>query len=144
METINNINHDHNTHQNNSNGLSSISKNVNSQGIGLMVEKYHSPDSPNSPNSPGSPSNYSNCILSPPNSLSVNNSGTHNLNQTIINNSNIQFKNYTVRNPPGPQQQLQPQQSSGSSDTNDSVQQVDITEPLRPLAFSNVSAKLNN
>lgn len=54
--------------------------------------------SPNSPNSPSS--DYS------------NNESLRNNELASNNNSNIQFKNYTVRNPPGFQQQLQQQSDS--------------------------------
>lgn len=70
--------------------------------ISGCVEAYHSSHSPHSPHSP---SHYSNGIASPSSSISINNDTYNSLNNsTSASNGSIQFKNYTVRNPPGTQQ----------------------------------------
>lgn len=97
--------------------------------------EYHA-DSPDSSHSPHSPSHYPNEITSPSSSISVTNDTAIN---AVINNANIQFKNYTVRNPPGNQQMHNSNNLNTNSNNPPSSDSTDKNAVSSPANFKNNS-----
>jgi hypothetical protein len=150
---------------NNSDTSHLILNNDNNKTISQSNDIFKSPNSPHSPNSLSSDylnnngislsnSNSNSNLNSNPNSdtIDTNNTTTNNNNPVSNNltspNNNIQFKNYTVRNPPGFQQQQQQQQQQTSVLNDENIKLRDNHYPTpnhTPIPTSmNNSTTINN